>query len=421
MGFPQPICRRPFVRVIWTILPAVLAPMLSMPATAASATLIFSPSPLNFGVVTIGQSETLVVTLTNASAASTTISSLSSSDGKFAVSGLTLPKTLAAGASLKVNVIFAPTSYGAEAGVFSFYNGSFAPGGSLAVQGSGDFAPTLTANPSSVSFGGVAVGASSTLPFTLTNTGTSSATITGLQVTGSPFSVSGPKFPVTLAAGQILNLNAIFKPQSAGLSNGSVLFSTGLSVPLSGTGLTGKSVLTMTPTTLSFGNVAVGTTETLPVALNATGASVSVSSISSSSAQFTIQGVSLPLTIPAGQQVSLNVTFAPNNSSTATGTLVFTSDASDSPTSEGLSGTGTAPYVTLYWNASTSSNVAGYNVYRSTSKSGKQTKLNSSLDPQTTYADTTAAAGNTYYYATTAVNSSGQESPQSAQIEVQVP
>jgi len=422
MELPQPSSRRLAASVVLFILPAALAVVFFPPAAAAATTLTLSPSPLNFGQLTVGQSETLVVTVTNASPASVTIASVSSSNGKFAVSGLILPKTLASGASLKMNVIFAPTSPGAQAGIITFQDGgSFGAGASLGVEGSGVTAPAITANPSSLSFGSVAVGTSSTLSFALTNTGTSGVTITGLQVTGSPFSVSGPKFPVTLAAGKVLNLNAIFKPQSAGASGGSVLLSTGLTVPLSGIGFTGKSVLTTAPATLSFGNVAVGTTETLTVGLNAAGASVSVSSISSSSAQFAVQGVSFPLTVPVGQEVSLNVTFTPKNNSAATGALVFTSNASDSPTSESLSGTGTTPYVTLYWNASTSSSLKGYNVYRSTSKSGSPTRLNSSVDPQTSYTDTTVAAGNTYYYVTTAVNSSGQESAPSAQVEVQVP
>ena len=65
--------------------------------------------------------------------------------------------------------------------------------------------------------------------------------------------------------------------------------------------------------------------------------------------------------------------------------------------------------------------MTGYNIYRSTSSSGNYVKLNASLDASTTYTDATVASGNTYFYATTAVNSSGEESGYSNQVQVSVP
>jgi len=59
-------------------------------------------------------------------------------------------------------------------------------------------------------------------------------------------------------------------------------------------------------------------------------------------------------------------------------------------------------------------------VYRGTT-SGVYTKINSSLDPGTSYTDSTVASGTTYYYAATSVNSSGQESTYSSPIQVAVP
>jgi fibronectin type 3 domain-containing protein len=122
------------------------------------------------------------------------------------------------------------------------------------------------------------------------------------------------------------------------------------------------------------------------------------------------------LTIQAGKSASLNVTFKPPSSGNKSATLTFAGNASNSPASEALSGTGAAVTtkhsVTLSWNASTSK-VTGYNVYRSMSSSGNYVKLNSSLSATTTYTDTTVASGSTYFYATTAVNSN--------QVKVAVP
>ena len=77
--------------------------------------------------------------------------------------------------------------------------------------------------------------------------------------------------------------------------------------------------------------------------------------------------------------------------------------------------------VDLSWNPSTSPSIVGYNVYRGTSPSGPYTKLNSSLDPSTEYTDATVQAGQTYYYATTAVNSQGEESGYSNQCKATIP
>lgn len=81
-----------------------------------------------------------------------------------------------------------------------------------------------------------------------------------------------------------------------------------------------------------------------------------------------------------------------------------------------------APHtVTLNWTASTSSNVTGYNVYRGTLAGGPYTKLTASPIVGITYTDTTVLAGLTYYYVTTAVNSSNVESGYSNQAQAVVP
>jgi fibronectin type 3 domain-containing protein len=116
------------------------------------------------------------------------------------------------------------------------------------------------------------------------------------------------------------------------------------------------------------------------------------------------------LTIAAGKSVSFNVAFTPQGSGTASGSLSFASNASSSSTPEPLTGIGTATQynVNLSWNPS--SEVMGYNVYRSTAASGKYSKINSSVNPNTAYVDSTVVSGQTYYYAATSVNSGGQES-----------
>jgi len=76
--------------------------------------------------------------------------------------------------------------------------------------------------------------------------------------------------------------------------------------------------------------------------------------------------------------------------------------------------------VLLTWDASPS-NVSGYNVYRSTVSGSSYTKINSSLVLATDYTDSTVQSGTTYYYVTTAVDSSGIESVYSNEASAVVP
>jgi hypothetical protein len=76
--------------------------------------------------------------------------------------------------------------------------------------------------------------------------------------------------------------------------------------------------------------------------------------------------------------------------------------------------------VDLNWKASTSSDVAGYNVYRGPNGTS-WTRINVSTVPSTLYSDSTVANGSTYYYSATSVDTSGQESKKTAAVKVVVP
>ncbi len=76
--------------------------------------------------------------------------------------------------------------------------------------------------------------------------------------------------------------------------------------------------------------------------------------------------------------------------------------------------------VALSWNASTSV-VTGYNVYRSTVSGTGYTRINSALVSVLAYTDATVQGGTTYYYVTTAMDSTGMESAYSNQVSAVIP
>ena len=82
-----------------------------------------------------------------------------------------------------------------------------------------------------------------------------------------------------------------------------------------------------------------------------------------------------------------------------------------------------APFhvVNLSWTASTSQNIAGYNVYRGADGVNWQRVNSGGLVASTLYSDSTVSNATTYYYAATAVNISGVESAKSTALEVKIP
>lgn len=77
--------------------------------------------------------------------------------------------------------------------------------------------------------------------------------------------------------------------------------------------------------------------------------------------------------------------------------------------------------VGLSWNASTSADISGYNLYRGPDGANWQKVNATGLIASTLFSDSTVANGTTYYYAATAVDISGAESAKSAALVVAVP
>jgi len=297
-------------------------------------------------------------------------------------------------------------------------------------------AGVLTLNPTSINFGSVTVGQTSpVLTTTLTNTGNAPLTITNDSLSTGDFSWGGKGTCNynTLAPGASCTYSAKFTPTATGTRTATIMiYSTAsdstVTLPLSGIGTTATAgTLGVSPATLALGNLVVGTSGTASGSLSASGSSVTISAVSSNNSAFTVGGMLLPVTIPAGNSAAFTVKFTPQTTGTVTAALTFTSNAQSSTTVETLTGTGAAQpvhSVNLSWSESTSSNVSGYNIYRApyASACGSFSKLNSLLNTGTVYTDSAVVDGATYCYATTAVNISNEESGYSNVVSnVQVP
>jgi len=387
-----------------------------------------TPTSLSFGNVVIGNNQSLTETLTNSGGSSLTISAATVTGSGMSISGLSLPLTLTAGQSTTFSVKFAPAATGAVSGNVTITSNGSNPTLNIPVSGTGVTPGTLSPNPASLAFGSVQVGNTSSLSETLTNSGGTPVTISQANVTGTGFSITGLTLPATLTAGQSVTFTAKFSPTATGAASGNLAVvsdapSSPLNIAMSGTG-TAPGQLAVSPTTLSFGTVVVGTGSAKTGTLNATGASVTVTSANSSDGEFVLSGITFPKTIAAGNSASFTVTFTPAAAGSASGTLTFLSNASNAPTIQNLNGTGQTPpshSVDLSWNASGTSDVVGYNIYRRTSSGSYGSPVNASLNTDLTFTDNGVSAGQTYFYVVRAVDSNDVESVNSNEVQAVIP
>ena len=396
-------------------------------AGQAAATLGANPASVSFGSVQVGGNQPQTITLNNGSGSAITITQALASGTGFSMSGLSLPATLNSGQSTSFTATFAPSAAGSATGGIAITSNASNPSFSIPLSGTGVTAGALAANPTSIAFGSVAVGSSQSHSQLLTNTGGSLLHISTATVTGAGFASTGLSVPTTLNPGQSLTFNLTFTPQSSGNASGSLALTAdgsvnNLSVTLSGSGAS-PGQLGVAPATVNFGNVVVGASQNQSGTLTASGAGVTISSVSSTNSEFTLSGLSLPVTLNAGQSANFTLTFAPQSGGSASGTITFASNATNTPVAASVSGTGTPPpqhSVSLSWVASTST-VAGYNVYRGSQSGGPYIAVNSSPDASTGYTDNSVQAGQTYFYVVTAVDGSGNESVYSNQAQAVVP
>jgi len=142
----------------------------------------------------------------------------------------------------------------------------------------------------------------------------------------------------------------------------------------------GAGVLTPGSASLNFGEMAVGGVGTQSVSLTNTGtAAVNISNATiSGGAAFTVVGANPSGKLPVGQSASVNVQFAPKSDIAAAASLTITSDASDSPLTIPLSGTGTQAQL-----SATPTSVNFGTVVKGTSNSQTVTLQNTGNTPLT--------------------------------------
>jgi len=291
------------------------------------------------------------------------------------------------------------------------------------------WAQQLQCSPCRHGFNKVLIGNSGSFSFELSNTGSKSVRIASILVQGSPFSFGDFPLPAHINPGASVQLTAIFTPMALGYTSGSLTIrsnavDSSLELNVEGDGVADtSSQLEVTPATLNFGNVTVGSSATQQATLTAANGAVTITSDRTTNPEFAILGLDLPITIQAGQNLPVTIQFAPGTSGTGSGKAGFISNAQNSPTIEQLTGTGVpagSHSVDLSW-VPGDGNAVGYNVYRGTANGGPYQIINNALDASTSYTDETVASGTTYFYVVTEVNAEGQQSAYSNVAKAVIP
>jgi hypothetical protein len=186
-------------------------------------------------------------------------------------------------------------------------------------------------------------------------------------------------------------------------------------------GTSAAGQLSISATSLNFGNTGVGDTATQEVSIRNTGTQdVVVSQEQVTGAPFSTAGIGSNLVLTAGQGASLSVNFRPTAPGAAVGSVVLSSNTGSSPMVIALAGQGREHFVTLNW-APAASPVSGYYVYRSSSSDGPWTRLTASILDAFSYTDFTVQPGQLYYYAVSSIAANGEEGPLSQPASVAVP
>ncbi len=199
-------------------------------------------------------------------------------------------------------------------------------------------------------FGNVEVGQSATKTLTITNTGDSTLTVTGLAVPiGTAYTANWTSG--TIAAGASQSVTITFAPTAIRIDSGSLTVSGDQTSGTNTIAISGSGVAVTTPTTpstptriislsgdLTFGSVQTGQTPTTTMTVTNSGnAALTITSTSYPSG-FT--GNFANGTIAAGASQSVTVMFIPTTAQAYSGTITFTGDQTSGTNTIAVSGTG---------------------------------------------------------------------------------
>jgi hypothetical protein len=290
--------------------------------------LTLSPSSLNFGTVTIGNtSASKSVALTTRTSTSVTLSSISTTGDYHQVNGC--PASLGAGASCVINVFYHPTIVGSVPGALNVAASSATPPVGLLGTGSGSATSHVSFSSKTLSFGNKEAGtASGTKTVTLTNNSSSTSLTVSSVAVSRAYTGSNTCAGKLLSPGASCSVGVSFDPAATfapvPYPGAVTVFDSDPTTPqvigLSGTGV---APVAASPSTLSFGNVLVNHTSAAKTVTLTNYHSTSETLSLVASGFFGLQSNGCSGLLPAGGTCTFKVVFAPKTVSCINGAVTF--------------------------------------------------------------------------------------------------
>jgi len=331
------------------------APILVANSVAPAAAITPASLALAFGDQVVGTTSVAqTITVSNTGNGNLTVSSvtLTGADPTPQFSLTNGCTTVAPLGTCTVTVRFAPTTTGAKTASVSITSNAAGSPVSVALSGAGLApAPIAAITPASLAltFPDQVVGTASATAQTITvsNTGTTNLTISGVTLTGAdPI----PQFSftngctTTVAPGGSCAVSVRFAPTTIGAKTATVSIAhnaagSSTNVTVSGTGLAqppgpvaGATTATIANATIGGGGgVRIGNTATSNVRVTNTGTNPLIITSASATAPFSATLGTCNLAVNPGRTCNLSVTFRPTAAQTYTGTLTMVSNASNNP------------------------------------------------------------------------------------------
>jgi sugar lactone lactonase YvrE len=363
--------------------------LVNLTGTGALPTATPSPTSIAFGNQIINTtSPAQMVTITNSSAVTLTITSVAVTGGNagdFAQTN-TCSTPVAAGGTCTISVTFTPTAVGARASAVLVTDNAANSPQSIALSGTGvATAAVVSLNPTSLTFTSQNTGTTSAAKtVVLTNTGNATLTITSIAVGGA----NAGDFAQTntcgasVAASGTCTISVTFSPTAAGARTASVLLTDNAngspqSILLTGTGAVLAPTVSLSPASLTFASQLTTTASAVKTvtlsntgnsALTFTGGNQAGISITGANAADFTQTNTCGTSVAAGANCVISVTFKPATG-TSTGARVaaisIADNATGSPQTVALAGNGVSIALTATGSASatvTKGQTATYNL-----------------------------------------------------------
>jgi hypothetical protein len=231
---------------------------------------------------------------------------------------------------------------------------------SVLLGAGGPASPTITVAPTSLTFAAQALNSTSAAQtVTVSNSGTVPVTFTNITTTGDFAGATLAQCPSLAVDSEPCTFQITFTPTANGTRTGTITFTDNATgnpqtVTLTGTGGTGAGTITLNPTSLSFATQAVNTTSpaksvtvantgNVPVGLAGLGITGPFAIVSGEGSGTCTSETDLAV----GASCTINLTFTPTAAGAAAGTLSVSDNATSSPQTVALSGTGGQSGVTI--------------------------------------------------------------------------